>query len=552
MASLHPSLPPRRALRAGDHAELQVLRTLEDALPGAYTLFHSVDWSDVVGDTVRHGEVDIVIVNQAGDVLQLEVKAGEVEAAPGQITKLYGQARKAVDAQVERQFGAMRDRLDKAMLPVKLAQLLVLPHVRVATGTARWPRERIVDSAEFEGLARRVQAELGPGLHDDDRHRKVLEFFGNVFRVQPDVSALTGRLSDASARLSSGLATWVPRLEVPSGIVRVVGTAGSGKTQLAMHMLREADSAGQRGAYLCFNRALADHMAHVLPVRTSAETFHQMADRLARQAGLAVDYAQPGAFDTLAEHAHTRLTDAEPDLDLLVVDEMQDLKPEWVSALLQRLRPNGRAVLLEDPQQQLYGDREAFAIDGEVTIRSPENYRSPRALVRLVNGLRLTDEPAEALGPYEGELPDPIVCSSGKSAKDWAAATQRAVQRCLDRGFALEDIAVVTLRGRASSVLLEQEALGRWPLRRFTGTYDAQGDPVWTQGVLLIDTVYRFKGQAAHAVVLTECDFAEWSERVRRSLFVGITRARVHLEWVVSEGVGELVAQRLSASADTP
>ncbi|MFZ4651741.1 MAG: AAA family ATPase, partial [Rubrivivax sp.] len=401
---------------------------------------------------------------------------------------------------------------------------------------------------EFEGLARRVQAELGPGLPDNDRHRKVLDFFGNVFRVQPDVSALTGRLSDASARLSSGLATWVPRLEVPSGVVRVVGTAGSGKTQLALHMLRAADTAGQRGAYLCFNRALADHMARVLPVRTTAETFHQMADRLARGAGLVIDYAAPDAFDTLAAHAASRLGAAEPDLDLLVIDEMQDFKPEWVSALMQRLRPNGRAVLLEDPQQQLYADREGFAIEGEVTVRSPENYRSPRALVRLINGLRLADEPAEALGPYEGELPDPIVCAAAKTPRHWAAATQRAVRRCLDRGFALEDIAVVTLRGRASSVLLEQGSLGEWPLRRFTGTYDTAGDPVWTQGTLLIDTVYRFKGQAAHAVVLTECDFSDWSDRVRRALFVGITRARVHLEWVVSEGVGELVAQRLGAS----
>jgi len=32
---------------------------------------------------------------------------------------------------------------------------------------------------------------------------------------------------------------------------------------------------------------------------------------------------------------------------------------------------------------------------------------------------------------------------------------------------------------------------------------------------------------------------------VRRALFVGITRARVHLEWVVSEGVGELIGKRL-------
>ena len=32
-------------------------------------------------------------------------------------------------------------------------------------------------------------------------------------------------------------------------------------TQLALKLLREADAANQRAAYLCFNRALADHMA---------------------------------------------------------------------------------------------------------------------------------------------------------------------------------------------------------------------------------------------------------------------------------------------------
>lgn len=518
-------------------------------MSSAYTLFHSVDWTDVSGDKVRHGEVDIVIVNQAGDVLQLEVKAGEVELGDGGLSKVYGQTRKAVDVQVARQFGAMRDMLDRAGLSVALAQLLVLPHVNVTTATARWPRERIVDAQAFEDLPRRVQAELGPGLPAPATHRSVLDFFGNAFRVQPDVSALAGRLSDATSRLSSGLATWVPRMSVPSGIVRVMGTAGSGKTQLALHLLREADARGHRGAYLCFNRALADHMARVLPVRATAETFHQMADRLARQAGVVVNYAEPGAFDALAQHASDSLKAADPDLDLLVVDEMQDFRPEWVTALMQRLQPNGRAVLLEDPQQQLYADREPFDIEGEVTVRSPENYRSPRALVRLVNGLKLTDEPAEALGPYEGEMPDPIVCTAHKSGLDWASATQLAVQRCLERGFELENIAVITLRGRTSSTLLERDSIGPWPLRRFTGDYDASGNPVWTEGGLLMDTVYRFKGQAAQAVVLTECDFNEWSERVRRSLFVGITRARMHLEWVISEGAGGLIAQRLQAAS---
>jgi hypothetical protein len=74
----------------------------------------------------------------------------------------------------------------------------------------------------------------------------MLAFFENRFRVVPDVSALAGRLQQQASRLSSGLATWVPPIDVPSGVIRVVGTAGSGKTQLALRLLRDADAAGQK------------------------------------------------------------------------------------------------------------------------------------------------------------------------------------------------------------------------------------------------------------------------------------------------------------------
>ena len=285
MAHFHPSLPPRRALTAGDHAELAVLRLLEDGLSDAYTLFHSVDWTDALGADARHGEVDIVIANQAGDVMQLEVKAGLVDFTTAGIFKTYAGTRQDVTGQLNTQYGAMRSRLGAAGLSVKLLQRLVLTDARAEGQTARWLREHIIDSAECPHLCSRVQIELGPGTPSPATQRAVAGFFGNVFRVQPDVSALAGRLVAASTRLSSGLATWVPRLRVPSGIVRVVGTAGSGKTQLALRLLRDAAAQGQRGAYVCFNRALADHMATVVPVTSQAETFHQMADRMSRAAG---------------------------------------------------------------------------------------------------------------------------------------------------------------------------------------------------------------------------------------------------------------------------
>lgn len=542
MARLCPALPPRSALTAGDHAELDLLDTLERGLSSAYTLFHSVDWSKSSGEREQHGEIDIVVVNQAGDVLLMEVKAGGVEFRPEGIFKAYGPRFKDVTAQVRQQYGALRSRLQDAGLPVQVRRLLVLPDVRVQSATVQWPRERIVDSADIADIVSRVAELLGPGSGGGKTSERVLAFFENRFRVEPDVSALAGRLRLATTRLSAGLATWVPRIEAPSGVIRVVGTAGSGKTQLALRLLRDADAAGRKTAYICFNRALADHIARVAPVRVPAETFHEFALRFARRSAQVVDFGLPTAFQALADYCTGAMAQVEPDLDLLVLDEIQDLQPEWVQAMLARLRPEGRALLLEDPAQQLYLDRVPFDVDDAVTVTSHENFRSPRAIVRLINGLRLTGTEVEALSPYDGEMPDPIVYERPDQI---ASCTASAVERCLQRGFGLDDIAIVSMRGRERSAVLGGDRLESWTLRRFTGNYDEGGGAIWTEGQLLIDTVRRFKGQAAGAIVLTECDLVQLDPISRRLLFVGLTRARMHLEWVVSGATALMLKQAL-------
>jgi hypothetical protein len=349
--------------------------------------------------------------------------------------------------------------------------------------------------------------------------------------------------------MSAGLATWVPRIEAPSGVMRVIGTAGSGKTQLALRLLSDADTAKHKSAYLCFNRALADHMAQLAPVRTPAETFHEFALRVARRAGHDIDFSQPGAFERIATLGMAALDTSEPDLDLLVLDEVQDLQPEWVESLLSRLREGGRAVLLEDPEQQLYKDREPFDIAGAVTITSHENFRTPRALVKLINALHLTATEVEALAPSVGEMPDPIVYDA---AEKIAACTVTAVERCLARGFALDDIAIVSMRGRERSILQGLERLGPWTLRRFSGRYDEGGGAIWAGGQLLIESVRRFKGQAASAVVLTECDISELDAMNRRLLFVGLTRAKVHLECVVSSSTASVLKQSINPDDSSP
>jgi superfamily I DNA and RNA helicase len=279
-----------------------------------------------------------------------------------------------------------------------------------------------------------------------------------------------------------------------------------------------------------------------VPVQVVAETFHEFAVRVLKSVGVDIDFASPNIFVEIEANCIANLENRNPDLDLLVIDEVQDFKPEWVNALLTRLKPNGTVFLLEDSDQQLYPDREEFELPDAITITSHENYRSPRSLVKLINGLRLADSEIESKSFFDGEMPNPLVY---ESSDQLIACTSSAVTRCLEKGFSIDDIVVISMRGRERSVIQKLDQLGDFKVKRFTGDFDESGNPIWTKEGILVDSVRRFKGQAAPAVIFTECDFESFTDINRKLLFVGITRARIHLEWVISSNLEKLIEQRL-------
>ena len=105
-------------------------------------------------------------------------------------------------------------------------------------------------------------------------------------------------------------------------------------------------------------------------------------------------------------------------------------------------------------------------------------------------------------------------------------------------------IAVVTFRGREKSALTAYDKLGPFELISFTGNYDLIGTPIFSEGDILIESVYRFKGQASPCVIFTEIDFEELDEIAIRKLFVGATRATMKLILVISENsANSLISQ---------
>jgi len=523
--------------------ERETLELLARGLDDELTVFHGVHWTRVDRGTAAFGEIDFVVVSPSGRVLLIEQKSGFLTETPEGLVKKYSGRDKLVAVQLDRTLDALRARLAPVAQgePLAIEFILYCPDYTVKQpGSAGLPPERIVDARAAGRLCASIREALPDEPPRDLLAHRLRRFFENELQLVPDVSALLGRAEEMVTRLSGGLATWARRLQFEPFRLRVIGTAGSGKTQLALAVLHDAAAAGRRALYLCFNRPLADHLARLAPEGAEIASFHQLCDRRLRAAGEPIDYRAPDAFVRIEERFAALPLDEAQRVDELVIDEGQDFAPAWKDAALRLLAPGGRVWWLEDPMQRLY-ERPPVELPGFVTLRADTNYRSPRDVLDFLNRLLAPETPIEAASPIAGGEVEFLTYTDAESL---LAATKRAVTRALQGGFRIADTVLVTFSGRGRSALLNFDQLGPHRLRNWQGGYDLLGQPQFSDGDLLIETVYRFKGQSAPCVIVTEVDFEQFGDLESRKLFVAMTRASMKLLLVISERAAQMLLQR--------
>ncbi|RQQ51210.1 ATP-binding domain-containing protein [Burkholderia stagnalis] len=554
MARLIPDDWKSLAATGAAERERETLAALEHALPDDYTVYHGVHWTRAEQGFSVFGEAAFVVVSPAGRILLIEQKAGFLRETPKGLVKVYLQTERNVPIQLARTQETLHRRLTAALGAgvYGVDALLYCPDYAVRQAAiAGVPAERIVDAARKAQLAQ-VILQLLPA--DEPRFAnapKIHHFLADELALAPDTSALVGQAGTLVTRLSGGLAAWARQLEFTPFRLRVTGTAGSGKTQLAVQAMRDAVAAGRRVLYVCFNRPLADYIARIAPPGAKIANYHQLCDWVVRDSGHTPDFQAPDAFERLAARFADTPVPERWRFDVLIVDEGQDFHPSWAVALKRLLAPDGAWWWLEDPLQNLYM-REPVALPGWVTLKALTNYRSPRDLLDFVRDVVGRVEPLAAElrsgSPFDGS--DLAVSAYGDAdtppaelADACIDATKRAITHALSLGFRKQDIAVLSYRGRESSALAALDQLGPHRVKRFTGKYDLFGNPEYVDGDVLLDSIYRFKGQSAPCVILTEIDFDTLDARAARKLFVGATRATMKLLLVASSrAAGQLTA----------
>jgi hypothetical protein len=546
MAHIDPPGWRELAVTGAAQREIETLEMLAHALPDDYTVFHGVHWTNVDKGFSAYGEIDFIVVAPNGRLLLIEQKSGFLAETDEGLAKRYAglDKPKLVRNQILRAVAALKSSFGSAGEPLAIDYLLYCPDYQVRKiDSAGIAADRIVDATRRTQLVKYI-GQILPVTELAPQRERVMRFLGNVLQLVPDPSAMIGQASALVTRISGGLATWARQLEFTPFRLRVSGTAGSGKTQLALAEYTDAIAHGLRPLYVCYNRPLADHVQRLVPAGGRVANYHQLCDLFARDAGLSPDYADAQVWKQLEGTLASAALPDEWRFDVLIVDEGQDFSPSWRDALLRLLKPEGRALWLEDPMQNLYG-REPVPLPGWVTIHADSNYRSPRRIVDMLASLAMdSTRPMAAASPFAGAEVDVLTWPDGDLAQ-MHAQTRQAITRCLAAGFTRADMAIVSFRGRDNSALLSLDALGNHSLKSFVGQYDLFGNPVFRDGELLVESVYRFKGQSAPAVILTEVDFETFDDKSYRKLFVGMTRARMKLVLVISERSARFLLDKL-------
>ena len=546
MARVYPSDVSRAELAGGHVGELEtlkVLKALKAQLADEYAVFHSVHWAREYTAWSHFGEIDFVVLHPNERVLLIEQKNGMLDETEDGLVKVYGNGAKHVENQIRRSVDKVLEKFkhqrrgDGHLEP---DYLVYCPDYRVRDINAvGLDASRVVDAATRDRLPARIEELLSP--HESkgqEWYELVRDFFTDSFRLVPDVHAHVSAQEKRFVRQTGPMVDILGHLEMEPFRLRVSATAGSGKSLMARQFYDRALKQGKRPLMVCFNRPLAEKWKALDGEGGYVNTYYGFCDDFLKSRGQRLDFERMRKEEGFWQSVQEQVTAEDiPDawrFDAMVVDEGQDFEQEWYEILRLFLAEDGDVLWLEDPDQNLYG-KGPMVSEGFVRYRCGTNYRTPQTIAHFIRKtLPFAFEEGNALPGLE------VGVHEYASEREQPRIVGRLIQDLIKEGFTHDQIVVLSCRGLRRTVFSEVEKVGNLRLRRYTGEYDASGNQLMTEGRIAFDTVRRFKGQEAPAVILVDVDPDR--ERLEDSLsvlFCGMTRATARLDLVVNGGNSE-------------
>lgn len=545
MAQILPTFSDDIDASGATPAEWMTLKILEQGLPDDWYVFHNIRWTQAHEHGTNVGEIDFCVLAPNGKAIVIEQKNGELIESQGGLLKRYPNGAKNVGTQIQRTLDGLHTKFKRYNPQGGLwaDYLIYLPDYRVndINAVALDP-ERIVDGSKRDQLCTIIQKLLKQNAdnHTTERFEKVRDFLLDTYDLVRDVHAYGKLQKEIYCNISGGLTTWVSRLTFEPFHLRVQGTAGCGKTQLAMAELSKTVTSGKTALLVCFNHALAAQLASLAPDGAKVTTFHRLCEQWAVVSGVSIDHNQgPQVYESMIVQAQSLEVPKGWQVDTLIIDEGQDMLQPWADIVLRLAKQNTRVIWIEDLNQQLYG-RAPVLLKDFVRLDVPVNYRSPQKIQQAIE--MLLDLGTVSGNPFPGLDPE---FHTYESIQVLFSQIRTRLDDLIGQGFRKENIAIVSFRGMKNSAFSNIDRIGKYDLSRFTGEYDTEGHQIIQDGDILFDTIYRYKGQQKQVILFVEIDFEALDEQSRNKMYCGMTRATTHLECFCSTRAADVLAKKL-------
>ncbi len=316
----------------------------------------------------------------------------------------------------------------------------------------------------------------------------------------------------------------------------IAGSAGTGKTVLAMEEAVRFSESGARTLFTCFNRALADFVRKSIQNSSLLHVsgFHGWCFSIIKEAGFERPTGRiPGNFfeETLPELTLQALELLpEQRFDAIVIDEGQDFLPFWWPVLDAALSENGPKLLrvFYDDNQKVYGKRLSLPTEIiAVPIRLGFNLRNTKRIHEVSRQYYRGPE-VTAIGPWG--LPVDWIKVNVEN-QIWVKSLNCARHMIGTDGVLPEDLAILVINEDEIRILEDQKNISGCHLK----TCRCDNPLV---GHVVIDTLRRFKGLERSVVIMPA---SKALMREPELVYVGLTRARTHLSIVGEESVVEQI-----------
>ena len=510
------------------------------------------------------GEIDFLVIVPSLGILAVEIKAHSFIRVKDGIwymgrTDSKGSRRTPFEQVNDSMFSLIKYMSDnnQSLKTLPLFSLVVFTHFDFSTKSVEWDTKDYVGSREYRSkpiskllterlryfLKKAVEKKSGRWLTDLAGRPNKIDMNQLEYLLRPSIEP-----SPMSLNLSNQIEEELTKYTTEQFVAldtlftneRVIfdGSAGTGKTFLAIEAALREECQGKRVLFICMNRLLSQMLSDRVGNNSiTVITLHKFL--LDHAPELEVENNNSFWAERLPEEAYCNLLEQEgryKKYDTIIIDEAQDIIKNnlWLDCLdivLNEGLSDGRWLAFGDfSLQTIYNFYSAQTnIKANLTTRtvSSTEGRLTRNCRNTEDSSRLSLSLAGIDSPYQGYLRSlPSIVQSSflfyKNESSQLKQLNKIIKKALDAGFKGKDIVILSKKSELKSISKVFDK-------------DLKVEPFkFSRKNISYTSIHKFKGLEAPFIILTDFDDLS-SEESKKLLFTGASRATDSVHYLFNE-----------------